>query len=104
MGGVVGWRTIPNWLALSYNLQEARAEDSVSDGMLCCAAAMMLDGETGEIAHKQLRIYAAQRLSGEVPPPKENGKDKNAYRDAAISGGQSPGDLALRRRLRPVNR
>ena len=34
---------------------------------------MMLDA-TGEIAHKQLRIYAVQRLSGEVPPPKENGK------------------------------
>jgi hypothetical protein len=66
-------------------IQGARSGDYTSDGMLCCAAAMILDA-TGEIANTKLRSYAVGRLSGDISPPKENRKYKNAYRDAVIAG------------------
>jgi hypothetical protein len=56
----------------------------VSDGMLCCAAALMLDA-TGCIPNAQLRKFAAERLSGDIAPPPDP-KTSNDYRDMVIAG------------------
>jgi hypothetical protein len=65
-------------------LASARAGDYYSDGVACGAAALLL-AATGGIADKRLRAYAAERLSGDVPPPAESTKDRNIYRDSVIA-------------------
>jgi hypothetical protein len=66
-------------------IESARSGDYFSDGMLRCAAALMLDATRG-IVDPHLRSYASERLSGDVPPPREDRRNKHAYRDAVIAG------------------
>jgi hypothetical protein len=65
-------------------LEGARTGDYFSDGVACGAAALLLTA-TGGIADKQLRAYAAERLSGDAPQPAASTKDKNIYRDNVIA-------------------